>query len=234
MQDEKERMLDGGRLTKNITKKGCLVYRPVKESSPFVHRVLRFLEEKDCGIAPRLYGIDSQGREILDYIDGDVPVAPFYPTEKQCCEAAVMIRTLHDALAEFPDCGRGQTVCHNDLHPSNFVFQNGVPIAVFDWDMAAVGDPLYDLAFAIWMWINVDDDQQEVEFQAEVYKMHRMLDAYGLPRDQIPSLCEHMLRRMRDVGNCVFSTEKKMQEIKAWAENCQQWVHRYKGVSGIS
>jgi hypothetical protein len=41
--------------------------------TPAVHALLRYLEEVGFDGAPRVRGIDEQGREILTYLSGDVP-----------------------------------------------------------------------------------------------------------------------------------------------------------------
>jgi len=44
------------------------------------------------------------------------------------------------------------TLVHGDPKPGNFAFLHGEVSAVFDWEMAAVGDPLADVGWAELMW----------------------------------------------------------------------------------
>jgi hypothetical protein len=46
-----------------------------------------------------------------------------------------------------------ETICHNELKPSNTVFRSGVPVALIDWDTAAPGPRAWDLGFAAWYWV---------------------------------------------------------------------------------
>ena len=55
----------GGRLTSGIVQVGDTVRRPPKGNAAFVHDLLLFLEDQGFPFAPRLLGIDEQGREIL-------------------------------------------------------------------------------------------------------------------------------------------------------------------------
>ena len=66
------------------------------------------------------------------------------------------------------------TVCHNDLSPCNFVFRDEHPIAVIDWDAAAFGHPLDDLAYAVWMWLDIGNEAYSNTFIKA--RMEAMLD----------------------------------------------------------
>src|SRR5436190_3727225 len=55
-----------------------------------------------------------------------------------------------DELAD--PCG-GRIVCHNDVCPENVVFRSGEAVALLDFDLAAPGRPVWDLANTARMWI---------------------------------------------------------------------------------
>ena len=65
--------LTGGRVTQNVTRKGICVYRPCCANAAFVHRVLRWLEQKQVAAAPRFIGIARDGREITSFLEGAAP-----------------------------------------------------------------------------------------------------------------------------------------------------------------
>nr|MDT0665636.1 phosphotransferase [Micromonospora sp. DSM 115978] len=44
------------------------------------------------------------------------------------------------------------TLVHGDPKPGNFAFTDGEVSAVFDWEMAGVGDPLADLGYLELLW----------------------------------------------------------------------------------
>jgi aminoglycoside phosphotransferase (APT) family kinase protein len=44
------------------------------------------------------------------------------------------------------------TLVHGDAKPGNFAFQAGEVTAVFDWEMATIGDPLTDIGWAELLW----------------------------------------------------------------------------------
>ena len=102
------------------------------------------------------------GREVLTWIDGDVPLPP-YPawamTDRALTDLGRLIRRFHEATATFQsttddwstqwaDPAGGSVVCHNDLFPENVVFRDGRVVALIDFAMAAPGRPLWDVAIA--------------------------------------------------------------------------------------
>jgi len=64
--------LTGGNMS-SVQRIGDTVRRETGPWSPAVHALLRFLQDVGFAGAPRFLGIDGQGREILSFIDGDVP-----------------------------------------------------------------------------------------------------------------------------------------------------------------
>jgi len=155
-----------------VTRHGGYVMRPANEHSATIHRFLRGLRATGFEAVPRPVGVDPDGRERLTYIDGDVPLPPF-PTwvKSDACVASVarLVRRFHDASqrvdtigmswsAEMADPEGGQVVCHNDVCLENVVFRDGQAVALLDWDFAAPGRPVYDLAQFARMCIPVDDD----------------------------------------------------------------------------
>lgn len=54
---------------------------------------------------------------------------------------------MHDATRGSRLAGHSPTVCHHDPGPNNVVFRNGLPVAWIDFDTAAPGDPLEDVAY---------------------------------------------------------------------------------------
>lgn len=220
---EREIPLTGGRITQGVVRIGDHVHRPACANAKFVHAALNELALKQIPFAPRFIGIDYQGREILTYMPGDVPDNLGEHTPQQCAAAARIIRALHDALRDFPGCPDGMTVCHNDLSPCNFTFLDGLPAAVIDWDAAAFGDPLDDLAYAAWMWLDIGNPENSPE--AVLRGMDAMLDAYGASDRR--GLCERMLGQMARVGAGVFPTEAQTLATRRWTENCRQWLRNF-------
>ena len=133
---EGEVPLSGGRVTSGVVRIGNTVRRPLGPNSTFVHTLLRHLESVGYSHAPRLLGVDPQGREILTFVPGTVPTDLGYFSESQVREAARIIAGLHDATAGTPLAGDQQVVCHGDLRPCNCVLRFDVPVCLIDFDTA--------------------------------------------------------------------------------------------------
>ena len=69
------------------------------------------------------------------------------------------VHQLHDLLsARIPE-QRSVRVVHGDYGPHNALFSHqGDVIAVLDWELATLGDPLVDFAYSINAWVEPGDD----------------------------------------------------------------------------
>ncbi|MCL2707875.1 MAG: phosphotransferase [Defluviitaleaceae bacterium] len=198
--------LVGGRITRGVVRRGDHVLRPCNANSPFAHETLHWLERKGVGAAPKFIGLADDGREITSFLKGIAPTDlgtydgrdDWRPSEGQLFAAGTIIKKLHEALSDYPGCPDGFTVCHNDLSPCNFMFENGLPYAVFDWDAAGVGEPVADLAYAAWMWSSIGENERTARQKGREIKT--LLDAYGLSKAGRDTLAEKIRGQMRRVG----------------------------------
>jgi aminoglycoside phosphotransferase (APT) family kinase protein len=73
-------------------------------------------------------------------------------------------------------------VCHNDLSPKNTVYRDlgsGLrPVAFLDWDLAAPGRRVDDLAHACWQYLDLGPSVSAVATAARGLRL--LCDAYGL------------------------------------------------------
>ncbi len=66
--------------------------------------------------------------------------------------------TVAELLGDSIPVAQGATILHNDYKLDNtMVDYEGNVVAVFDWDMATIGDPLVDLGTALAYWADPDD-----------------------------------------------------------------------------
>jgi hypothetical protein len=102
--DQAEVPLAGGDVTDGVVRVGGTVRRPVGPHSPLVHALLAHLESVGFAGAPRFLGIDSTGREVLSYIDGEVagrPRPPWIADETRLASVGQLVRAYDDAAASF-------------------------------------------------------------------------------------------------------------------------------------
>jgi len=78
-------------------------------------------------------------------------------------------------------------VCHNDVSPENVVFRGGVAVALLDFEFAAPGRPVYDLAHLARLCVPVENDFDQARLgwrpADRPERLRVVADAYGLDRD---------------------------------------------------
>ena len=185
-----------------VSRRGDIVFRSAGPWSSQTIRLLRHLEERGYEHAPRVIGsgLDAQGREMLSFIEGDF-VHPGPWSREELYRIGVMLRRLHERTADFDPgedtlwrpwfgrClgGENRVVGHCDTGPWNIVVQDGMPIALIDWEEAGPVDRDVELAQACWLNAQLhDDDVAEraglASPEARARHMRALLDGYGLDR----------------------------------------------------
>jgi hypothetical protein len=149
-----ETPLAGGTANRGlVVRVGDTVRRPVQPHSAATHDLLGHLERVRFDGAPRFLGIDEQGREILSYLAGVAPIAP-YPgwahEDDVLASVARLLRAYHDAVESYDPGDRDWAtripagygpllVSHNDPNLDNVVFRDGEAVGLIDFDLAAPG-----------------------------------------------------------------------------------------------
>lgn len=184
-----------------VVRVGPHVLRPSGPHLGSIHAFLRAVRQAGFESAPEPVGIDDGGRERLVFIEGEVPVPP-YPEWSQSDVAlasmAELLRGLHDAAKGFnprdftwndglADPVGGVVVCHNDVCLENVVFRDGVAVALLDFEFAAPGRPIYDLACLARLCVPIDNDFDQARFGWQSAdrpaRLRLAADAYGLDQD---------------------------------------------------
>jgi serine/threonine-protein kinase RIO1 len=118
--------------------------------------------------APRPLGVDDQGREVVSFVEGVVPLQPPYLlTDAGLLSATSLIRSYHDITARLPLRGSEEVVCHGDLGPHNTVFRGHRAVALIDWDEdVRPGRRAVDFAHAVWCFADLCEDDVPLPEQA--------------------------------------------------------------------
>jgi hypothetical protein len=247
-----EEPLHGGTASE-VVRVGDTVRRRTSAANDCVRDLLGHLDRVGFDGSPRFLGIDEFGREILSFVEGDVTAAGSVPgvfSDAALAAAARLLRRMHDATRGHPITARtgwtfqigaptsGSVVCHNDLGPYNSIFVNGLPIAFIDWDLAAPAPPEWDVAYALWRFVPLYDNEQCAELDAPTEPRHRrmrvFLDAYGLDDRrhllatirQRQQVTRNSLRSWADEGDPVYQrlvAEGRLEEITRnieYAKSC--------------
>jgi hypothetical protein len=183
--EEPERPLRGG-FVNAVVRVGDTVRRPAPKAAGFVRDLLRYLEGCRWPGAPRYLGVDERGREILTFIEGHVAWEASQPADVRSAESLVrvaqLLRQFHDLTSQSELAGDEEVVCHNDLSPKNTVYRDmgqGLrPVAFIDWDIAAPGARIHDVAHVCWQYVGLGPEVADVADAARLVRV--VADAYGL------------------------------------------------------
>jgi len=184
----------GGNLN-DATRVGDTVRRRAGSWTPAVHALLRFLEKAGFE-APRVRGLDDKGREVLDYIEGDVhpgwpdPAPDWVMDDYRLAEGARLLRRYHDLVTGFdPPAGARwrlvaptapEIICHNDWAPGNALFRERHLAVMLDWDMAGPGTRLWDIANSVYSWVPLFSGPRPLGIEEQARRLRVFSDAYGL------------------------------------------------------
>jgi hypothetical protein len=173
------------------------VRRPLRPASPATHALLRHLADAGFAGAPRFLGVDDQDREVLSFVAGTAITPPYPPwalTDEALDSLAVLLRDYHRAVRTFdpapytwpaspPVPFAGELVSHNDVNLDNVVFRDGRAVALIDFDLAAPGSGVWDVACAVRLWAPLRPDRyvDDPRRGRGVFRLRRFVDAYGLP-----------------------------------------------------
>jgi Phosphotransferase enzyme family len=251
-----EKPLAGGMGSRGeVSRVGDTVRRPVGDHSEAIFLLLEHLAAEGFP-APVPSGRDEEGRETFEWIEGDVPVPP-YPswslTDEVLASVGRLLRRYHDAVRSFAPasavawsgeladpCG-GPIVCHNDVCPENVVFRDGEGVALLDFDLAAPGRPVWDLANTARMWIPLRPPELAGE-RAHLDPFHRLAvlaAGYGLDDREHQPLVDAIIlskqlgtrfveRRVR-AGEPAFVEAWEQRGGKAGDERLVAWLEQNRG-----
>jgi Phosphotransferase enzyme family len=174
--DHVEQPLPGG-FVANPVRVGDTVRKAPPQDPLFVRRLLGYFEQHRWAGAPRFLGIDDEGRDVLGFIDGHVPWQPDEPadvrSEQSLAALARLVRQFHDLTAGTDLAGDHEVVCHNDLSPKNTVYRDfgeGLrPVAFIDWDIAAPGRRVSDLAHVCWQYLDTSARQSATRARRPIW-----------------------------------------------------------------
>lgn len=208
MSEGEERLL-GGNVTAGVVRIGDTVRRPAGPHTPAVHAFLAHLWDVGFRHGPRPLGVDHRGREVLTYLPG-VPIHPHHrdlmASDRALAEIGVLIRAFHDASACFvpppdarwqvviPDVG-ADLIVHHDLAPWNVVAAEG-RWGLIDWDVAAPGTRLWDLAYAAHGFVPLWPDPAASQASRR-HRLRVLVDAYRLDEAERVRLVDLLPRRTR-------------------------------------
>ena len=201
--------LGGGNVSGGVVRIGDTVRRPAGPWTPAVHALLGHLHAAGFPGAPWPQGFDEHGREVLTFIPGTVPWPDNFhllDSGNRLRRVARLIRDFHDAVTGFcpPPDARWQAlipaegtgiIAHHDLAPWNLVIGPG-QWAFIDWDTAAPGSRLWDVAYALHGFVPLSASPRHRR-GSPAHRLRLFADAYGLDQAQRQQIVPMLTRRAR-------------------------------------
>ncbi|MCQ4200044.1 aminoglycoside phosphotransferase family protein [Streptomyces coelicoflavus] len=239
MTDEDEALVGGMANAGAVFRRGELVERPAPHNARALHAHLLALKEHGFDGAPSPVGLTADGRERLTYIPGDAALPPFpgwAMTSSALESVGNLLRRLHetsavaavDTRAEWPpdlaDPEGGTMLCHNDMCPENVIFRDGRAAAVIDFDLAAPGRALWDVAMTARYWVPMLGPGSAAALYPPgldaAARLRMLADSYGLSskdRAELPGVIEQATEVCRAfVARRVAGGDPV--HLQAWAE----------------
>ncbi|MEK4373223.1 MULTISPECIES: phosphotransferase [unclassified Bacillus (in: firmicutes)] len=257
-QNDHEELLTGGNVS-NVYRSGDTVRREVKSDNINIRKLLKHLEKKNFSYAPKFLGVDEQGREVLSFIDG---VAGHDPLKEYMCthdvlkEIASMLRLYHDAVQDFSisdDWERMdntpnniEVVCHNDFAMYNIIFKDKKPVGIIDFDVAAPGPRLWDIAYTLYTCVplsrffrtetgevvnylsldHADQIKHRVKLFFESYGEEIAEDYLDMVLLRLEGICQYMKRQACE-GDIAFQNMIQEGHLEHYQKDIQ-FIHEHR------
>ncbi|OCC11429.1 aminoglycoside phosphotransferase family protein [Streptomyces sp. PTY087I2] len=248
--DREAEVLTGGMANAGaVLRHGDTVERPAPPHVSVLHAHLRVLRGQGFDGVPVPLGVSASGRrERLSYVPGEVAVTP-YPdwawTDDALRSVGALLRRLHDAAAGVPfdhsagwpadladpegATAPGTVVCHNDACLENVVFRDGRAAALIDFDLAAPGRPVWDVAMAARYWVPMRGRPA----LDPAYRLRVLADGYGLGRadravlpqviEQATAVCRAFVERRVERGDAAYTAAYERSGRTEWDRH-QDWL----------
>ncbi|MEU9072521.1 phosphotransferase [Streptomyces sp. NPDC048306] len=212
MTAEDEALVGGMANAGAVFRRGELVERPAPHNARALHAHLLALKDHGFDGAPSPVGLTADCREQLTFVPGDAALPPFLDwamTSSALESVGNLLRRLHetsavaavDTRAEWPpdlaDPEGGAMACHNDMCPENVISCDGRAAAVIDFDLAAPGRALWDVAMTARYWVPMLDPGSAAALYPPgldaTARLRILADSYGLSaggRAELPGVIE--------------------------------------------
>lgn len=209
--------MSGGRTADSVVRIGDTVHRTRGQNYEFSHAILNHLQIHNFKYSPRSLGIDAQGREILSFIEGEVPIGRELSLAQmiQCVKA---MREFHDIASLSPLRLENETICHLDFVPWNVIFKNEDFASIIDFDDSRPGNRTDDLAYLIWTFLDLG--VCELNDSLQISKIRELCAEYGLKEclhlnNALPDQQHRILRFRQKIVNTEEDEQKRNFSIKA-------------------
>ena len=238
-------ILTGGN-SNQVLKQGNTVIRQRGRWSPFVHQLLRFLQDQNFTEAPQLL-TTTDTTETLTFLEGTVgnyPLDASMLTDEVLIEAAQLLRRFHDVTQDFivPEDAQfmlatqannqHEVICHNDFAPYNCVYQDGHIVGIIDFDSASPGSRIWDIAYAIYRFVPLATDKhsEDTGWSKPLNRLARLrlfCDSYGL--EARGSLIDTVIQRIEALMQWMHDNDANLEHIPVYVDDLA-YIRAHRGL----
>ncbi len=221
-----------------VVRVGDTVRRPPSKHRSAINALLDHVNATGLVEVPVPLGLDEQGRETFSFIAGDVPILP-YPawavSDASLRSIAELLRRFHEvassfeipAWAEWPtdlaDPAGGDQVCHNDMCLENVVFREGQAVGLLDFDFAAPGRCMYDVAMTLRLCGGTRNVSESFGRVDPLHRLSVFCHAYGVAPSEREEIVEGLL------SSCAVGREF----VRRRAEAGEPWFRDVWAAGGV-
>ncbi|MFW6287573.1 MAG: aminoglycoside phosphotransferase family protein [bacterium] len=181
------KVLPGGLMNSPILKDN-LIYKEASAASSTIHELLQHVRLQGLDWVPESFGIDSNGKHVLSYIEGIVPhdMPDWIWDDSILRDVAVRLRQWHDATSNFKyqqakwlleNNEVDEVICHNDIAPYNCVFKDKKLAGFIDFDLCSPGSRIWDIAYSAYRFVPLlPTEEPERYFEISPFSKETMLN----------------------------------------------------------
>jgi aminoglycoside phosphotransferase (APT) family kinase protein len=182
--------------------------------------------------------LENRGdQERLSFIEGEVgndPLQPYMLSDAIVIEAARLLRRLHDATQDFvvpidaqfmlplPADMPHEVICHNDFAPYNCVFRDQHIVGLIDFDTAAPGARLWDIAYAVYRFVPLQTDAHCRDMGWTTppdrwFRLKLFCDTYGL--EDRSALAATIIQRLEALVHYMRDTSSNLDHLPVYLDD---------------
>lgn len=155
-----------------VVRDGDVVLRPAPHNTVTLRALLEQLATHGYP-SPRPLELRDDGRDAFQFIPGETSMPPYQHewvrSATTLIEIGGLLRSLHDITRDhvpsphadwsidLADPEGGPVICHNDVCIENVVVADDKVVGILDFDFAAPGRAVWDLAMTARYWVPLQD-----------------------------------------------------------------------------
>src|SRR5690554_4385946 len=214
-----------GNMNQAVVRIGNKIHRAASPQTATIHRLLTHVRARGVDWVPQPHGFDDEGREVVDFLPGEVvhDPRPWLREPQVLVTVASALRQWHDATETFKrtpgdvwwqaDIEPVEVICHVDFAPYNHVFADGEFVGVIDFDTCTPGPRLWDLAYTAYRYIPLTPnradavadgpsaDRSDAGHQEQRERLEGFVAAYGLAEVTADAVLELLPARLDSMAD---------------------------------